>query len=67
MGGETTLPLGDVWGDTNVIIGSAVAGTLEETLTVQPAAVAPEGEERSVRVAQLFAEFPLAVLRSITS
>jgi len=58
------LPLGDVWGDTKVIIGSALGGTFEETFAVAPNAIAPAAEERSVRVAQLFAKFPLSVLRS---
>ena len=67
MRGEMTLPLGDVWGDTRVIIGSAVAGAFEETLTAQSSSIVPEGDERSMRVAQLFARFPLSVLRSTTS
>lgn len=67
MRGESILPLGDVWGDTTVVIGAALGGAFEETLAVQPVTVEPEGEERSVRVAQLFARFPLSVLRSVTS
>lgn len=67
MQGEMTLPLGDVWGDTKVIVGSTFSGTLQETLTAEPVEIAPEGDERSVRVAQLFARFPLSVLRSTIS
>jgi (1->4)-alpha-D-glucan 1-alpha-D-glucosylmutase len=67
MRGETMLPLGDVWADTTVIIGGAVGGAFEEMLTVQPAGITLDGDERSVRVAQLFASFPLSVLRSTTS
>lgn len=66
MRGEMTLPLGHIWGDTKVIIGSAVGGALQETLAVRPVAVTPEGEERSLRIAQVFAEFPLAVLCAST-
>jgi (1->4)-alpha-D-glucan 1-alpha-D-glucosylmutase len=66
MRGEMALPLGDVWGDTQVIIGNALGGEFEATLTAQPTPVAPDGEERAVRVAQLFARFPLSVLRSTT-
>jgi (1->4)-alpha-D-glucan 1-alpha-D-glucosylmutase len=66
MRGEAMLPLGDVWGDTKVVIGGAVGGAFEEVLAVQPVSVGSEGEERSVRVAQLFARFPLSVLRSTT-
>jgi hypothetical protein len=67
MRGETSLPLGDVWADTKVVIGATPSGMFEETLSVQPAAIEPEGEDRSLRVAQLFAKFPLSVLRSIPS
>jgi len=66
MSGAMTLPLGDVWGETRIIIGNAVGGALVETLAGQAAPVAPEGEERSLRVAQLFARFPISVLRSNT-
>jgi (1->4)-alpha-D-glucan 1-alpha-D-glucosylmutase len=64
MRGETSLPLGDVWADTKVVIGGTLNGTFEETLAMQPAPIEPEGEERSLRVTQLFAKFPLSVLRS---
>jgi (1->4)-alpha-D-glucan 1-alpha-D-glucosylmutase len=72
MRGETTLPLGDVWGDARVIVGSTLAGEFEETLAIPSIrvrfnTVMVEGEERSVRVAQVFERFPLSVLRSITS
>jgi (1->4)-alpha-D-glucan 1-alpha-D-glucosylmutase len=67
MRGETVLPLGDVWGDTKVVVGGTLSGTFEETLALQPAAVAPEGEERSLQVAKLFAKFPVSVLRSAAS
>jgi (1->4)-alpha-D-glucan 1-alpha-D-glucosylmutase len=67
MRGETTLPLGNVWGDTKVVIGSTLSGTFEEALSVPPVTVAPVGEERALQVAQLFAKFPLSVLRSTTS
>jgi len=67
MRGEPMLPLGDVWGDTRIIVGNVLNADLEETLTVQPARIAPEREERSLRVAQLFASFPVSVLRSTTS
>jgi (1->4)-alpha-D-glucan 1-alpha-D-glucosylmutase len=67
MRGETSLPLGDVWADTKVVIGATPSGMFEETLAVQPAAIEPEGEDRSLRVAQLFAKFPLSVLRSTPS
>lgn len=65
MRGEMTLPLGDLWGDTKVVIGNTLGGAFEETLAEQP--IMAEGEDRSVRVAQLFARFPLSVLRSTTS
>jgi (1->4)-alpha-D-glucan 1-alpha-D-glucosylmutase len=67
MRGEMVLPLADVWGDTRVVVGGALSGTFEETLAVRPTAVAPEGEERLLRVAQLFANFPLSVLRLVES
>ena len=65
MAGRTELPLGDVWGDTKVLLGAGVADDLRDALTAQVARV--EGEEGALRVSDVLSKFPIAVLRSTAS
>jgi len=60
MGGELRLPVGEVWGDTIVLLGDVVGGEFRDVLTPQPARIAAEGNE--LRLADVFSAFPLAVL-----
>jgi (1->4)-alpha-D-glucan 1-alpha-D-glucosylmutase len=62
MAGVAEMPLGDVWGDTKVLLGSANEAELRDVLTDQPARI--QGEDSSVRVSVVLSKFPLAVLRS---
>ncbi len=63
MDAATELPLGArVWGDTKIAIGSATAATrTTDVLTGREVRI---GDERALSVAEAFAEFPVAVLRS---
>ncbi|MDY6944108.1 MAG: malto-oligosyltrehalose synthase [Pseudomonadota bacterium] len=61
MAGRTELPLGDVWGDTKVLLGTGFANELRDVLTAQVARV--EGEEGALRVSEVMSKFPVAVLR----
>ena len=62
MAGVTELPLGEVWGDTRVLLGGANEAELRDVFTDQPARM--QGEEISLRMAEVLSKFPLAVLRS---
>lgn len=63
MGGAISAPLGQqVWGDSKVVLPSALTGMFRDALSGQPARVEPEGEDRSLRVAEALAKFPVAVL-----
>jgi len=53
-----------VWGDTTVMLGSAVNGALQQVLARQSAHIEGEAEQRSLRVAEILATFPVSVLRS---
>jgi (1->4)-alpha-D-glucan 1-alpha-D-glucosylmutase len=58
MDGATELPLGSrVWGDTKIAVGSAARTT--DVLTDRQVTI---GSERTLSVADVFAEFPVAVL-----
>lgn len=60
--GRTDLPLGDVWGDTRVQLSAGVGDDLHDVLTLQAARV--QREEGSLRMSEVMAKFPVAVLRS---
>jgi (1->4)-alpha-D-glucan 1-alpha-D-glucosylmutase len=60
MHGEIAAPLGERWGDTLVRTGMPLQGDVQELFSNQPIAVASGSSE--VRVAQLFENFPAAVL-----
>jgi (1->4)-alpha-D-glucan 1-alpha-D-glucosylmutase len=62
MEGVTDLPVGEVWGDTRVILGADVREDLRDVLTAQAPRV--QGEERSLRVSEALSSLPLSVLRS---
>ncbi|MGH6612283.1 MAG: malto-oligosyltrehalose synthase, partial [Burkholderiaceae bacterium] len=63
MNGVTELPLGaSVWGDTSVQLGETGESTLREMFTGAQPSVEAVGGERLVRMANLFADVPLAVL-----
>lgn len=59
MAGVADLPLGDIWGDTRVLLGEVAAAELRDVFTDQPAHV--QGEE--IRLADVLSRFPLTVLR----
>jgi (1->4)-alpha-D-glucan 1-alpha-D-glucosylmutase len=62
MDATTELPLGErVWGDTKVAVDSAAAPRTIDVLTGREVAI--DGEH-VVSLAEVFAEFPVAVLRS---
>lgn len=63
MAGETRLPLGEIWRDTRVLLGSAVNGELRDVLTAQSARAS--GDDGAVHVAEVLSVFPLAVLTSV--
>jgi (1->4)-alpha-D-glucan 1-alpha-D-glucosylmutase len=60
MGGEMSLPLGEVWGDTRVLTGASAEW--RDVLTSQSARTS--GEDAALRVADVFSAVPLAVLTS---
>jgi (1->4)-alpha-D-glucan 1-alpha-D-glucosylmutase len=62
MDGEMRLPVGDVWGDTKILLGDVVGGALHDVLTLQSAPAPPEAG--ALRLADVFSAFPLAVLSS---
>jgi (1->4)-alpha-D-glucan 1-alpha-D-glucosylmutase len=62
MAGEMRPPLGDIWGDTRIMLGSAADGELRDVLTNQAARTS--GDDSAVRVAELLSTLPLAVLVS---
>ncbi|WP_129776776.1 malto-oligosyltrehalose synthase [Peristeroidobacter soli] len=63
--GETRLPLGNVWGDTRVLIGAAANAELRDVLTAQVSRTS--GDDSAVRVADVLSTFPFAVLTSATA
>lgn len=62
MGSETRLPLGEIWGDTRVLLGNAVGGELRDVLTSHSAHAG--SEDGALRLADVLSVFPLAVLSS---
>ena len=61
MGGVADMPLGEpVWGDARINVGECSPATM--LFTGANVAVEETVEGRWVRVAELFAEFPVAVL-----
>jgi (1->4)-alpha-D-glucan 1-alpha-D-glucosylmutase len=62
MGGEMRLPVGEIWGDTRVLLGTADGGDLRDILTSQP--VRASAEESALRLADVLSAAPLAVLSS---
>lgn len=65
MGGEMRLPVGDVWGDTRVLLGNVDGGKLRDVLTAQSARVA--AEDGALRLADVLSVVPFAVLSSETN
>lgn len=61
-GGAIALPIGDVWADTKVMLGSALSGELRDVLTSR--SLHAQGEEGVLLVSEVLATFPVAVLRS---
>jgi (1->4)-alpha-D-glucan 1-alpha-D-glucosylmutase len=65
MEGATSFPVGEqVWGDTRVILGPVAGDIFHDVLDTRASRIESEGEDRSLRVAQVLAKFPVAVLRS---
>ncbi len=62
MLGEARLPLGEIWGDTRVLLGTAPNAELRDVFTSQ--SVHTSGDDAAVPVADVFSSFPLAVLTS---
>lgn len=65
MAGVTNLPVGEIWGDTKVSLGSVSEGVLQDVLTTAMARI--DAATESLRMSELFRSFPLAVLRSVSS
>ena len=65
MEGRTDLPLGDVWGDTRVLLGAGVGGDLHDMLAARILRV--QGEEASLRLSEILSKLPFAVLRSVAT
>jgi (1->4)-alpha-D-glucan 1-alpha-D-glucosylmutase len=65
MGGDMRLPLGEIWGDTRVLLGNVDGGELRDVLTSQNARVS--AEDGALRLADVLSAFPLAVLRSVAT
>ena len=64
LGGELRLPVGaDVWGDTRVLLGSVAGERFEEVLFARSGDHVPQGEERSLQIADVLAKSPIAVLQ----
>lgn len=65
MAGAMCPPQGpQVWGGTKVVLTSTLTGVFHDALSDQRVRVDPEGEDRSLRIAEALAKFPVAVLRS---
>lgn len=65
MNGATSFPLGaQVWDDTRVVLGSIANDAFHEVLSTEGSRIETEGDDRSLRVAEVLAKFPIAVLRS---
>ncbi|WP_232831050.1 malto-oligosyltrehalose synthase [Peristeroidobacter agariperforans] len=62
MGGEMRLPVGEIWGDTRVLLGDAADGDLRDVLTEQVARAT--GDDGALRLADVLSTVPLAVLSS---
>ncbi|MBL8267749.1 malto-oligosyltrehalose synthase [Steroidobacter sp.] len=60
--GVVTLPVGNVWGDTRIIVGANGGGEFRDVLTGR--SIRAQGEEGSLFVSEVLATFPVAVLRS---
>jgi (1->4)-alpha-D-glucan 1-alpha-D-glucosylmutase len=56
-------PLGEgVWGDTTILLPSPAPASLRHILTGRCIAVTRAGDTASVRAADVFAHFPIALL-----
>jgi len=65
MQGAINLPLGaEVWGDTKVMLGAAGKASFLDVFSALELRSEGEGEGRSLRVAEVFSKFPVAVLQS---
>ncbi|MGH8236031.1 MAG: malto-oligosyltrehalose synthase [Steroidobacteraceae bacterium] len=65
MDAVNELPLGDqVWAGTRIAVGSTVATRLTDVFAGREVATEGEQGERTLSVAEVFAEFPVAALRS---
>ncbi len=65
MDGATSFPVGaQVWDDTRVVLGSIANDAFHEVLSTEGSRIETEGDDRSLRVAEVLAKFPIAVLRS---
>jgi (1->4)-alpha-D-glucan 1-alpha-D-glucosylmutase len=64
MDGVNDLPLRErVWGDTRVVLGGNVqTSTMQDVFTGKDVAIEGSASESTLRVAAVFAEFPVAVL-----
>ena len=62
MGGEMRLPLGEVWGDTRVLLGDVARRELRDVFSSQTARAPAEGGE--LRLSEVLSAFPVAVLNS---
>lgn len=61
-GGVTEWPVGEVWGDTRVLLGADVREEMRDVFSARSAR--GQGEEGSLRIAEILSAFPLSVLRS---
>ncbi len=65
MDGVTELPLGEeVWADTSIALGSTAAAGMTEIFSRREITIEGEQTARTVRISQVFVEFPVAVLRA---
>jgi (1->4)-alpha-D-glucan 1-alpha-D-glucosylmutase len=62
MGGEMRLPLGEIWGDTRVLLGTDIEGELRDVFTSR--STRASGEDGALRLTEVLSTFPLAVLTS---
>ncbi len=66
MDAAIDLPIGErVWGDTTIAVGDSAAMRMIDVFTGREVAVEGDPGARTLRVAAVFAEFPVAVLRSM--
>jgi (1->4)-alpha-D-glucan 1-alpha-D-glucosylmutase len=65
MGGEMRLPVGEVWGDTRVLLSNADGAELGDLLASH--SVRATAEDGALRLVDVFSAFPLAVLSPATT